>query len=70
MDVQRSDLEKVLDVVAKARLHHALRDRSNAALHLAETVRYSPLTSELSAAEDRLRGILGVDPWSTDLGNQ
>lgn len=56
--VDPSDLQKVLDVVERALQHHALRDESNAALHLAAQVRLSPLTSELGAASDRLRALL------------
>jgi hypothetical protein len=59
ISVQRSDLEKVLDAVDAAVRHHAMRDESNAALHLSG-VRLSPLTSALSGARDRLRGLLDV----------
>jgi hypothetical protein len=59
ISVHRSDLEKVLDAVDAAVRHHAMRDESNAALHLSG-VRLSPLTSALAGARDRLRGLLAV----------
>lgn len=58
MEVHRSDLEKITDVVKIAYQHHLDRDSSNAALHLASMVRPSPLTSELGSALDRLNAIL------------
>lgn len=58
MEVQRSDLQKIHDTLIVAREHHVHRDESNARLHLAGTARYSPLTSSLDAACDRLDGIL------------
>jgi hypothetical protein len=59
ISVHRSDLEKVLDAIDAAVRHHAMRDESNAALHLSG-VRLSPLTSALAGARDRLRGLLAV----------
>lgn len=59
ISVHRSDLEKVLDAVDAAVRHHAMRDESNAALHLSG-VRLSPLTSALAGARERLRGLLAV----------
>ena len=61
MEVQRSDLEKVLDAVSAAVAHHVPRDDSNAALHLASSTRYSPLTSELMSAKQRLTDLLAED---------
>lgn len=59
VSVDRSDLAKIFDVLEAAYRHHSTRDASNAVLHLARETRYSPLTSELSAALDRLKKILG-----------
>lgn len=56
--VQASDLEKVLDVLRAAEKHHRSRDEMNAALHLAPAARYSPLTSEIEAAADRIGALL------------
>jgi len=56
--VHRSDLEKIRDVLAAATRHHVNRDESNAALHLAARARYSPLTSELEAAHERVEALL------------
>jgi hypothetical protein len=58
MTVDRSDLSKLFDVLEAAYRHHRARDESNGVLHLAKETRYSPLTSELSAALDRLKGLL------------
>lgn len=58
IDVERSDLEKVHDVLAAALRFHRARDESNAALHLAGQVRYSPLTSQLESEYDRLTHVL------------
>jgi hypothetical protein len=52
--VHRSDILKVLDTVKRAVEFHQCRDQMNAALHLAQETRLSPLTSELLAAEERL----------------
>ena len=59
VSVERNDLEKVLDVMRRVVEHHKARDESNAALHLASTVRYSPLTTELEAQTERLDSLLG-----------
>jgi hemerythrin-like domain-containing protein len=66
MNIHRSDMEKVLDTVTHAAEHHVYRDRMNGSLHLAREVRFSPLTSELIAARERLEKLLaevteGVD---------
>jgi len=56
--VERSDLEKLFDVLERAYQYHNHRDVMNAQTHLARSARFSPLTSELSAALDRLKGLL------------
>lgn len=56
--VDTSDLLKLQDVLAAALTFHRSRDTANAALHLAEHVRHSPLTSRLEAEGERLEGIL------------
>ncbi len=58
VEVDRSDLEKIADVLAAAVKHHRLKDEANAAAHLNPIVRFSPLTSELMAADARLGAIL------------
>jgi hypothetical protein len=60
IEVHRSDLEKILDVLTIAAAHHVARDEMNAALHLAKAARYSPLTSELLAERDRVTELLKV----------
>lgn len=59
--IDRSDLDKLLDVLEAAHRHHRARDESNGVLHLAKETRYSPLTSELDAALDRLKKLLEYD---------
>jgi hypothetical protein len=58
IEVERSDLEKVHDVLSVALRHHRARDESNAALHLAAQARYSPLTSQLESEYERLTHVL------------
>lgn len=61
MNIHRSDIEKVLDAITHAAEHHVYRDRMNGSLHLAKEVRFSPLTSELIAARERLEKLLLED---------
>lgn len=56
--VHRSDLLKATDALRHAARHHQYRDTANAELHLAETTRFSPLTSELIASQERMELIL------------
>lgn len=58
MEVDKSDLLKIRDALQAATEHHIARDRANAKLHLAHEVRYSPLTSTLMAANERLAVIV------------
>jgi len=53
-----SDLEKILDAMEAALRHNAARDEMNAAQHLANQVRYSPLTTVLSTEIERLEQII------------
>jgi hypothetical protein len=56
-EVDFSDLYKIRDALEAAVRHHKLRDESNAVLHLG-TTRYSPLTSQLLASQERLEWYL------------
>lgn len=58
VEVHRSDLEKILDVLNITLRHHVARDEMNACLHLAQAARWSPLTSELMAERDRVAALL------------
>lgn len=49
VEVADGDLERVRDALHDAVVHHELRDKMNAVLHLTPT-RYSPLTCELRDA--------------------
>lgn len=57
-EVEHSDLEKLADALRNATKFLRARDEMNAVVHLAEHVRYSPLTSEVEAAYERCRGII------------
>ncbi len=56
--IDSSDLLKIYDVLNAAATHHEKRDESNAVLHMAQRTRYSPLTVELSATNERVRTLL------------
>lgn len=58
IEVERSDLEKVQDALVAAHRFFVNRDTMNASVHLAENVRYSPLTSQVEAETERLTEIL------------
>ena len=59
MEVDKSDLEKVYDILLANYEFHVARDTMNSKLHLAKQVRYSPLTSETDTAVHRLNALLG-----------
>lgn len=52
ISIDRSDLEKIIDALAKAREHFELRDKANAVLHLSPP-RLCPLASLMVAAHER-----------------
>ena len=56
--VDRSDLMKIQDALLDAEGFHRLRDQMNARTHLARETRYSPLTTTLTAARERVAQIL------------
>lgn len=58
IEIDKSDLEKILDVLKSNEDFHVCRDEMNGVLHLAKQVRYSPLTSETIAARERLEKLL------------
>lgn len=58
MEVDKSDLNKLFDVLEAAYQFHNYRDCMNGCVHLAKAVRQSPLTSELGSALDRLKAII------------
>jgi len=58
MDVNRSDLEKIWDVLKRNADFHIYRDKMNAELHLAGQARFSPLTSETINAKERIENLL------------
>lgn len=58
MEVDKSDLLKILDVLKWNEEFHRARDAMNGSLHLAREVRYSPLTTETIAARERLQKTL------------
>jgi hypothetical protein len=58
LEIDQSDLLKLKDVLESNVQFHKSRDEMNGAVHLAKTVRHSPLTSETIAAYERLVAIL------------
>lgn len=58
MDIDKSDLLKVLDVLRANEQFHRARDEMNGALHLAREIRFSPLTSETISARERIEARL------------
>jgi len=58
IEVDRSDLLKILDVLKNNENFHYNRDKMNGAVHLAREVCYSPLTTETISARERLEIIL------------
>ena len=56
--IPESDFHKLIDPMRQAYRFHKKRDEMNAELHMAPTVRFSPLTSELEAALDRADHII------------
>jgi len=59
MEIDRSDLLKVLDVLRANEVFHRNRDKMNSAIHLAKEIRFSPITSETISARERVDNILG-----------
>lgn len=57
LEIDSSDLDRIADAMAAALRYHRHRDAMNAELHLASETRYSPLTSELEGAQERIARI-------------
>jgi hypothetical protein len=58
MNVDKSDLLKILDILKQNETFHRNRDLMNASIHLATETRFSPITSETISARERLIAIL------------
>ena len=58
MEINESDLLKVLDVLRNNEEFHRNRDKMNASIHLAKEMRFSPITSETISAVERLERLL------------
>ena len=54
------ELEKIRDAVRAADLHFRAKDEMNAALHLAATVRSTPLAAEIAVARDSLDRLIAM----------
>lgn len=57
-EVDESDLNRIMDALLKASEYFEKLDEMDAALHLSESVRYSPLTTEVCTCAARLDKIL------------
>jgi hypothetical protein len=55
---EKREVQKISDALVQAHRFFLNRDTMNAAVHLAENVRYSPLTSEIEAAAEAASRLL------------
>lgn len=60
MEIDKSDLLKILDALKANEEFHRNRDQMNGMIHLAREVRFSPITSETIAARERLEKLLSA----------
>ena len=60
-DVDLGDLQKIYDALGEASEFFRYRDRMNARVHLAKETRFSPLTSVVDMARERLETIIGCN---------
>lgn len=58
IEVAKSDLLKILDILKANEKFHRNRDIMNASIHLAKEMRFSPITSETISAVERLENII------------
>jgi len=58
MEIDKSDLLKVLDILKANEKFHRNRDLMNGSIHLAKEVRFSPITSETISAVERMEQLL------------
>jgi len=58
MEIDKSDLLKILDTLKLNENFHRHRDLMNAEIHLAKETRFSPITSETIASRERLEKLL------------
>ena len=58
MEIDKSDLLKVLDILKANEEFHRNRDLMNGSIHLAKEVRFSPITSETISAVERMEQLL------------
>jgi len=61
MQIDKSDVQKILDVLIMNEEFHIHRDKMNGAIHLAKEVRYSPITSETISAKERLEKLIAEE---------
>lgn len=59
MQIDASDAQKILDILADNEEYHIKRDEMNAAIHRStDRVRYSPITTETQAQRQRLQELM------------
>jgi len=58
MEIDKSDLLKILDVLKANEEFHRHRDKMNSAIHLAKEIRFSPITSETISAVERIEKLM------------
>ena len=54
MEIDKSDFQKLYDVLKVNEEFHRNRDKMNGAIHLAKEIRFSPITSETISAVERI----------------
>ncbi len=65
--VSKSDLLKVRDAIIEACDFFEARDKMNSHIHLAHQVRFSPITTTMFNARDRIRDLLLEGPQEEEL---
>ena len=66
MNIDESDIFKLMDALLAAVRFFRARDEMNAEVHLAKSVRYSPITTIVEAAYDRL-GMIASEQMPEDI---
>lgn len=65
IQIDPTDFLKIHDALGQAGIFFRRRDEMNAQIHMAKSIRYSPITSTVEAAYDRCVQILvenGIEP--------
>ena len=58
MEIDKSDFQKLYDVLKINEEFHRNRDKMNSSIHLAKEIRFSPITSETISAVERIEKLI------------